>query len=978
MSSERVVQKKQTSYLDEGNKAFHEQKYPAAVALYLQALQCMPQLKKIVAFKIRLAWRRYQNLWSSKGPLVVALCGSDLAYSSDRLDIFSELYGSFAEAHTINEDFSKSTSSWITHGKSAFLGANFPAQSQNNFLKQAIQKVAENPFDIVHLLVPSATGIFFAMLYKLIWGATVLVDIDENQFYFSSGNPETFKDYLQKKQNMVLENAGLRRFALHLAHEIDGITVSSVKLQQLFKGQSVISTVADHGRFENALQLQQLLDAIAKSGKDINQQETFIDEYLTAFSILSARNTARSCKVWLEEATLKIVSGWAICPEKKNERIFLKVNLNDHPLHIANTYRFRGEVKKAYGGEGFVGFLAEMNEYLDFSGHAEISVEPISHLLAETDGRKNLAKSLPCLLKGRHFTNVNEKANILVQRNFHSINQELNTPVASFSVSIIILNFNGLNVLRRCLRSIYANTDCKFEVIVIDHGSTDGSVEFLKSSKYPTLRSFFRGKNFSFSASNNFAVQQVQGDILVFMNNDMIIVDDAISAMAATAFHSDFGLVGIKLWDMPQGLPVELSKSLNVVQHLGVHFRDCHRENIVEAYETRLPAFWGEESDVFETPAVTAAMMAISKSDFLLAGGFDEDYFYGQEDVDFCLKYMRSSRKKTGVLLRHGAYHARGLTRYNSTTAMNAILQNNRSVLQQKTGQWLRKKLREDQISRSGYWCPKPYSIAMIVSDIGFETDKADYFTARELGDAIEQETNAVVGYFSSNENESKIDVSGYDAVIVFLDRFDPGRLINVGSSTYLIAWARNWFDRWCERAWIHMYDLLFASSEYSLHYMEEVLQRKVHLLRIAASSRCIKGGEKASGLHSDYCFTGSYFDSPREIAEFLNPTEIGYDFSLFGHNWEKHPKFSDYTKGPVSYEDIPSIYASTRLVVDDANIATKRWGAVNSRMFDALASGTMCITNNMTGCKEVFGDEFPHIFQYIFFAFTYPRTARR
>ncbi|MCP3889848.1 MAG: hypothetical protein GY702_13385, partial [Desulfobulbaceae bacterium] len=353
---------------------------------------------------------------------------------------------------------------------------------------------------------------------------------------------------------------------------------------------------------------------------------------------------------------------------------------------------------------------------------------------------------------------------------------------------------------------------------------------------------------------------------------------------------------------------------------------------IVEAYETRQSTFWSDEPDFFETPAVTAAMMALSKSDFLLVGGFDEDYFYGQEDVDFCLKYMRSNRKKTGVLLSHGAYHARGLTRYDSSVKMNSSLQDNRFVLQQKMGRWLRRRLREDQINKSGYWCPKPYSVAMIVSDIDFETDKADYFTARELGDAIENETDAVVGYFSSHEDEMEVDVSGYDAVIVFIDRFDPARLKNVGPSTYLIAWARNWFDRWCERAWMHMYDLLFASSDFSRQYMEEVLQRKVHLLRIAASTHCIEGGKRSSKLQSDYCFTGSHFGSPREIAELLEPAEIPYDFNLFGHNWESHPKFSNYTRGPVSYENIPSIYASTKLVVDDANIATKKWGSVNCR----------------------------------------------
>ncbi len=922
-------------------------------------------IKKIIIFRIRLAWSKYQNLRYSKERLSVALYGSDLAHTSDRIDTFSELYSSFAEVHIVNEEFSQfNTSSWLSNSKSAFSIKNIFAENENIFLKQAIQKVVAIPFDIIHLFEPSVPYIFLAMLHKLIWGAKVLVDIDESPFNPSAEKPRDIRDYLEKKQDLNLEKTEWKRFSLNLIEEINSITVSNMMLQLLFGGE-IIGKLPDGGSLINGVPIKKFFNFIKESCKDYNKQESFIDIFLVAFMHLMSwkktasqkrvrdaspiNDTRKSCMVTFEEVTIKTASGWAVCTEDKNKRILFKVNLNYHPLHIVDTTRFRNDIKKEHGGDGFVGYKAEMTEYIDFSSTSEISVDPMSHVTREKDCNKNL----PCLLKGLHFTNVNEKAKKLLQRNFYSFNHKLKKSADSFSVSIIILNLNGLNVLQRCLQSICEHTVCDFEVIVIDHGSTDGSVEFLKNSIFLNLISFFRGKNYSFSSSDNFAAQKAQGDILVFMNNDMTIVDDAISAMARTALHSDFGLVGIKLWDMPQGLPVEISKSLNVVQHLGVHFRDCHRDNVVEAYETRLSAFWSDEQDLFETPAVTAAMMALTKSDFLMVGGFDEDYFYGQEDVDFCLTHMRSNFKKTGPLLSHGSYHARVLILYNYSAILNSSLKNYRVVLQQKMGRWMRKKLGEDQIKKSEYLCPKPYSVAMIVSEINFETDKADYFSARELGDAFEKDTGAVVGYFSTNEKE--IDVSGYDTVIGFIDGVDPARLNNLGPSTYLIAWARNWFDRWCERAWVHMYNLLFASSESSRQYMEEVLLRKVHLLRIAASNRCIEGGNKTSMLQSDYCFTDSHFDSPREIAAFLDPSEIPHNFNLYEHNWESPPEFSNYTRGAVIYEDIPSVYASTKLVVDDANIATKKWGSLNCRVFNAIASETMCITNNITGIQEIF-----------------------
>ncbi|MCP3890394.1 MAG: glycosyltransferase family 4 protein, partial [Desulfobulbaceae bacterium] len=125
-----------------------------------------------------MAWSKYQNLRSSKERLSVALYGSDLAHTSDQIDTFSELYSSFAEVHIVNEEFSQfNTASWLSNSKSTFLSKTLYTQNENIFIKQAIQKVAANPFDIVHLFEPSVSGIFFAMLYKLICGAKVLVDI---------------------------------------------------------------------------------------------------------------------------------------------------------------------------------------------------------------------------------------------------------------------------------------------------------------------------------------------------------------------------------------------------------------------------------------------------------------------------------------------------------------------------------------------------------------------------------------------------------------------------------------------------------------------------------------------------------------------------------------------------------------------------------------------------------------------------------
>jgi spore maturation protein CgeB len=109
-----------------------------------------------------------------------------------------------------------------------------------------------------------------------------------------------------------------------------------------------------------------------------------------------------------------------------------------------------------------------------------------------------------------------------------------------------------------------------------------------------------------------------------------------------------------------------------------------------------------------------------------------------------------------------------------------------------------------------------------------------------------------------------------------------------------------------------------------------------------------------------DYCFTGSYWNNPREIMDMLEPESIPYEFKLFGKNWEKIDKFKNYYQGFISYSNLPKVYASTKIVIDDANKATKKYGAVNSRVFDALACGTLVLTNGKKGAEDTFKGKLP------------------
>jgi GT2 family glycosyltransferase len=93
-------------------------------------------------------------------------------------------------------------------------------------------------------------------------------------------------------------------------------------------------------------------------------------------------------------------------------------------------------------------------------------------------------------------------------------------PVPSPSVSVIIVNWNRHDLLRACLSSLQQQTFRDFEVIVVDNGSVDGSLEMLRSAPLEQVRIIENPENRGFCAANNQGIQASRGQFIALLNND--------------------------------------------------------------------------------------------------------------------------------------------------------------------------------------------------------------------------------------------------------------------------------------------------------------------------------------------------------------------------------------------------------------------------------------------------------------------------
>ena len=193
--------------------------------------------------------------------------------------------------------------------------------------------------------------------------------------------------------------------------------------------------------------------------------------------------------------------------------------------------------------------------------------------------------------------------------------------------SIIIPVHNQISLTRSCLDALLDRppSGVSWEIVVVDDASTDATAEML--AMYPGKLTVIRHDlNRGFATACNAGAAAASGELLVFLNNDVAPYPGWLDALVAYARkHPSAAVVGSKLLYPDQ-----------TVQHAGVVI--CHQDryprHVYRGYPSDHPAV--NRSRRFQ--AVTGACMLIRRTIFEQAGGFDDAFLNGYEDVDLCLR----------------------------------------------------------------------------------------------------------------------------------------------------------------------------------------------------------------------------------------------------------------------------------------------------------------------------------------------------
>jgi GT2 family glycosyltransferase len=207
--------------------------------------------------------------------------------------------------------------------------------------------------------------------------------------------------------------------------------------------------------------------------------------------------------------------------------------------------------------------------------------------------------------------------------------------VTRADVSVVVVTYNALPWLEPCLMSVAG-----YETVVVDHGSTDGTVEFVRD-RFPSVR-VVEQENRGLAAGWNRGIRETAGDYVLILNADAWALDDAVARLAAFAdAWPRTAVVGPRLRH-PDGRLQPSVRGFPTPWRLATEYLFLRK---LAPRSSALNSFYASGFDhagVREADFVMGAVMLVRRTAIDEVGPLDEDFFLFSEETDWCYRFRRS------------------------------------------------------------------------------------------------------------------------------------------------------------------------------------------------------------------------------------------------------------------------------------------------------------------------------------------------
>lgn len=242
------------------------------------------------------------------------------------------------------------------------------------------------------------------------------------------------------------------------------------------------------------------------------------------------------------------------------------------------------------------------------------------------------------------------------------------------TLSIIIVNWNSKDYVRKCLETIQAHcrrTDV--EVVVVDGASFDGCGEML-AEHFPSTVFIQSSANVGFAKANNLAATHARGEFLLFLNPDTEFTEDSASILLdQMRQHPEIGALGCTL------LNTDGTLQTSCVQAFPTVLNQALDSEVLRRFFPRA-GLWGMRP-LLDSPSspqpvevISGACILMRKATFQRIGGFTERYFMYGEDVDLCYKLRTSGTTAAYTAATKIIHHGGGSSRKSVSNFSNVMM----------------------------------------------------------------------------------------------------------------------------------------------------------------------------------------------------------------------------------------------------------------------------------------------------------------
>jgi len=245
------------------------------------------------------------------------------------------------------------------------------------------------------------------------------------------------------------------------------------------------------------------------------------------------------------------------------------------------------------------------------------------------------------------------------------------------NLTIVIISFNTKVMTRECLNSIYENAgEGATQVIVVDNDSKDGTVEMIREY-FPLVELIVNSDNRGFAAANNQGFEIAQGELILLLNSDTIILDDVVeNSVGYMLANPEVGAMGCRVLNTDMTMQSTCSGYPTLLRLLFLTI-GLDRLKHLKLFDSYLLRNWKRDYER-DVDVISGCYLLTRREVIEQVGPLSEDFFFFGEETDWCLRMRKADWalrfSPVGEIVHHGGGSVKKLNYQRDVMLTNATI----------------------------------------------------------------------------------------------------------------------------------------------------------------------------------------------------------------------------------------------------------------------------------------------------------------